>query len=500
MKIPNLFNIFFLIHFSMFGQLSYDKTNISKKTLKIAEKIEKINIVMGGAVGYSGMRPEQYDNFEKLRKVATPKELQLLSNHPNPVVRCYAFQALTLVDKLETSIDLFKIVKEHLEDSEKVDTQFGCIGSNMAVSDFFLSRALKKDYETDVYMYELDSLQEKEINNLLIHSKKDSYGRDRAIDAMEINAQNYAILKNLVLEEKNNTALQKLAAYKKEEDIQTILNFHKSKTDKDDDGIYATYVAIKEFPHPDFFPYLKDELGKTFGNDHYSNEWTVLYEAIARYKNQQALELLRLPFTKVVHSDIREYHLDFVHNAIMGSPSPLYDELLWTLWEGENVVMLESFDYLFGLDSERAYRMARKELGITAAIKNPKLNLDRQQYSEIEDREELMLNLLLENEKEVALDVISNKIKQENVHGFPMYASYVLKLKDPIFLGPLFERLKEEDNPHVYLEIVKTLLSYKDDRVNAEIIKMLAVNKNLTENWGGAELKQILQQENLIKK
>lgn len=500
MKAPYLFPIFFLIHFSMLGQVVYDKANISNKTLKLAKKIEKINVVKGEAVGYSGMRPEQYDNFEKLKKVATPKELEMLTRHPNPTVRCYAFQALTLVNKPEAPIDLFKIIKEHLEDNEQVDTQFGCIGSDMAVSDFFLSRVLKKDYETDFYTYELDSLQEKEINNLLIHSKKDSYGKHRAINAMQVNAQNYAVLKALVIEEKNDTALRKLAAYKKEEDIQTILDFHKTKTGKDDNGIYATYLAIEEFPHPDFFPYLKEELGKTFDKGYYSNEWAILYGAIARYKNQEALELLQLPFTKVTDSDIKEYHLDFVHNAIMDSPSSLYDELMWRLWEEENVVMLKSFDYLFDLDSERAYKKARKELGVTAAIKNPKLHLDRKQYSEIENRNELILNLLLENEKEIAFDLISNKIKQEDVHNFSMYTSYVQKLKDPIFVEPLLERLREEDNPHVYLKIVDTLLAYKDNAVNAEIIKMLAVNKSLTENWGGAKLKQILQQENLIKK
>lgn len=500
MKSNCLLFIFFLINFSMMGQsATYDKTKISSKTLKIVKKIEKVNVIMGEAVGYGGMRPEQYNNFEKLKETATSKELVTLTNHPNTTVRCYAFQALTMDNKLDISIDLFKIVKEHLEDNEQVETQFGCIGGSESVSDFFVSRVARRDYETDFYMYELDSLQQEEINSLLISNKNDSYNRHKAIGNMEINAQNYPILKALVVEEKNDTALPKLAAYKKEEDIQVILDFHKAKTEKDDDGIYATYLSIQEFPHPVFFSYLKEEQSKIFDNDHFSNEWAILYGAIAKYRNQEALELLQLPFTKVIHSNIKEYHLDFMHNAIMESPSPLYDELLWRLWEDENVFTFDSFCYLFDSNPERAYKNARKEFGITATIENPNLNLDRKQFVEIEDREELILNLLLENEKEIAFDVIVNKIRTENVHDFPMYSRYIEKLKDSVFVVPLFERLRKESNAHIYLEIVTVLLAYKDNAINSEIIKTLDINKNLSENWGGAELKEILLKENLVK-
>lgn len=455
---------------------------------------------MDEAVGAAGIMPEQYTDFTKLREIATPKELIALTSHSNAAVRCYAFWALVLDEKLKTSVDLFKIVKDHIDDNEFVESQSGCIISSESVADFFISTVEQKDYDLNFYMYELNSNQQKEIDSLLILSKNDSYARQKAIQSLETNDQNYAVLRTLVVEENNSVALPKLAAYKKEEDLQLILDFYKVKTGvNDNERLDAAYLAIQEFPHPAFFSFLKEEQSKTFNEEYFSNEWGSLYEAIARYKNQEAFELLQLPFAKIVYANVRKYHLGFVYDAIGNSPCLLYDDLLWKLWEEENIYTLKTLKYLLDLDPKRAYKNIRKEFEITSEIKNPNLDLDRKKFSDIESREELMLNLVITNEKEIAFEVINNKIKQANVLDFPLYTEYVLKFKTPIFVEPLFERLRTEDNPHVYLKIVKTLFDYEEDTINKEIVKTLSVNKNLTEGWGGVELKEMLLEKKLIK-
>lgn len=496
MKIPHFFFLFLLINFSVYGQYTYDKSKISNKVLKIVKKIEKVNVVMDEGNGV-GRKSGQYENFEELIKIASPKELAVLTSYPNGVVRCYAFIGLTSDEKLKETVDIFKIVKDHIQDNEFVESQSGCIISSESVVDFFVRTVEQKDYKLNFYAYELNSQQQKEIDSLLIAGKNDSYARQKAIQSLEINAQNYPLLRKLVIEQKNDTALPKLAEYKKEEDLQLILGFHKIKTEIDEDErLYATYLAVQQFPHPVFFSLLKQEQNKTFNKEGYSNEWRELYKAVVQYKNQGALELLQLPFIKV-YSDIRKYHLRFVYEAIVNNPNPLYDELLWKFWEEENINTLDSFNHLLGLDPKRVYKNIRKEFGITSEIKNP--NLDRKNFSEIDNRQELMLNLLIVNEKEIALEVIKNKIKQANVHDFPLYTKYVLKFKNRIFVEPLLERLRVEKNANVYLEAVKTLFGYNDDAINAEIVKTLAVNKSLTENWGGTELKRMLLEKKLIK-
>lgn len=499
MKISHFFSIFLLVSFSVYGQYAYDKSKISNKVLKIVKKIEKINVVKEEGDGM-GRISEQYENYEKLIKIATPKELAVLTSYPNGAVRCYAFIGLTSDEKLKETVDIFKIVKDHIQDNEFVESQSGCIISSESVADFFIRTVEQKDYKLNFYTYQLNSQQQKEIDSLLIVGKNDSYARQKAIQSLQINAQNYPLLRKLVVEEKNDTALPKIAEYKKEEDLQLILGFHKIKTEiNEDERLYATYLAIQEFPHPAFFPFLKERQSETFGKEYFSNEWESLYNAIARYKNREAFELLQLPFAKIVYTNVRKYHLGFVYDAIENSPCPLYDDLLWKLWEEENIYTLKALKHLLDLDPKRAYENIRKEFEITSEIKNPNLDLDRKKFSEIENREELMLNLVIANEKEIALEVISNKIRQANVRDFPLYTKYALKLKNPIFVVSLFERLRIESNPYTYLEIVKTLFDYNEDTINVEVVNTLAVNKNLSQGWGGTQLKGMLLEKKLIK-
>ena len=94
-----------------FGQrFQFDKTKISSQTKIIVAKIEKENMLMGSAVGNAGVRPKQFDNFTDLQTTATKIELQELTNHPNGVVRCYSFWALTF----DTSSNLLPIIIKHI--------------------------------------------------------------------------------------------------------------------------------------------------------------------------------------------------------------------------------------------------------------------------------------------------------------------------------------------------------------------------------------------------
>src|SRR5689334_6569556 len=84
--------------------------------------IAKTNVLMGGAVGIEGRRPEQWDRFDLLRVKATDKELIDLTDDTNAVVRCYAFQALAA----KNYVDVYPIVLCHLSDTTTVHTLNGC--------------------------------------------------------------------------------------------------------------------------------------------------------------------------------------------------------------------------------------------------------------------------------------------------------------------------------------------------------------------------------------
>ena len=105
-----IFLLLFLLPIITKGQSSFNPENVSSKILRTSKRIAEINEVMGSHVGEGGVQSNQYDHYTFLYDKATNLELIELTNHPNGVVRCYAFQGLGERD----SISLFPFVLAHL--------------------------------------------------------------------------------------------------------------------------------------------------------------------------------------------------------------------------------------------------------------------------------------------------------------------------------------------------------------------------------------------------
>lgn len=266
---------------------------LSVKTDRIVRKIEKINFLMGSAVGYSGTKPKQFDNLIELENEANKNELIALTDHPNGVVRCYAFWALSH----DSTIDLFPIVAKHLNDNELVSTQFGCIISKQKVGDFYINVVTPN--HVDLNSTKFDSIQLQKIDSILIYSNSELAAKSRAISRAKLTEDLYTTVRSLVLDNKEPSAIVTLAKYQRKKDIPLILN------SKYKDQYYFTFQAIQQFPDEAFLPFLEKCMIETFDDTHYSNEWEAMYEAIANYKNEEALKLLKKALTGTTVSDIR---------------------------------------------------------------------------------------------------------------------------------------------------------------------------------------------------
>lgn len=443
---------------------------------------------MGSAVYSSGERPKQWDNFEELEKIATKVELTELTNHPNGVVRCYAFWALTH----KKNIDLLSIVKNHLNDTELVETQFGCIGGREMVGDFYI-QIMTPQY-VDLNSEKLSSKELSELDSLLIYQPNKLSARYSAINRAEPTKNLYPKIRELVLEENNQSALVTLAKYQKEQDIEIIKN-NRSENEKIESGYYHTYVAISEFPRPEFIPLLETNLNKTLDNTHFSTEWRELYKAIASYKNEKAIELLKIPFSKVKHQNIKKYHIDFVYGAIQEFQDPIYDELYWKSWEEEGRISPEIYKYLFNKNPSKAYELTKKEMIGNYQPKQTDFVPFAKEVEFTEGIYETMLNVLIANDKDLANKVIAEQIQNSNVHNLSLYTSKVNK--QSIFIEPLFERLEEAWNAHIYLDLIKTLIEYNSKEINQRILATRKRNKNLNEDWGGKALDKLLADNNI---
>ncbi len=445
---------------------------------------------MSSAVYESGIRPAQFDNFIELQKKATKDELIELTNHPNGVVRCYVFWALSY----DTSANLFPIVLNHISDTTFVNTQFGCIRSKEKVGDFFIN-VVTPEY-IDVNSQKLTPAQYEYLDSVLIYIPNSLYAKENAINKAKLTEAFYERVRELVLKEKNQSALVMLAKFKREQDIPLILN-NRQKEERYDQ-LFFTYRAISEFPHPAFLPLLKKSLYEAIDEGAWSTEWRELYKAIASFKNDMALQLLKVPFTQTKHQNIKQYHIDFIFGAVQEFYTPIYDELLWKMWENEKKINAEVFNLLYSKNPTKAFELTKK----TIQNADDFYYLNTGSYSENKKTSvnllDVMLDTILVRDKPYAIELINKNIREINVHQFPTFADKALKLKDTSFVTSLFDRLETEDNAYIYLKATEVLIAFNDEDINKRIIEVAKRNPSLHKNWGGQDFSKLLK-ENGIK-
>ncbi|MEM6263854.1 MAG: hypothetical protein AAGI38_15175, partial [Bacteroidota bacterium] len=433
------------------------------------------------AVGYGGERPQQYDNFIELKQAAEKEELLQLTDHSNPTVRCYAFWALTF----DPTVELYPIVLDHLSDEQSVTTQLGCIRGGKPVGDFFLDKATP--FIDEIAPNKLDTFQLAAIDSILIHRPSKLFARAEAIERAKTTESMYTVIRMLVLEEKNEEALVKLASYKRDQDVKVILSFRDASNSGDGD-VFFTYKAINQFPHPDFFPFLEANLRNTFDKTHYNHHWQELYRAIAKYKNNKSVALLYLPLSKVQDKYIREYHMDYLSQALSEVRAPIYNDLLWKLWEEEYRITLDGFECLSNIDSTRAFELTRESL-----MNLYQLSMQRDSHDSLVHR---MLEWIVSKEYEMGLEIIGTNIRNANITYFSIFTDKAAALKEPSLVEPLFDRFSRESNGHIYLPIAEALLAYGDAGITKLMHKTRTNNKELNVGWGGKSLDRLLEENN----
>ena len=151
----------------------------------------------------------------------------------------------------------------------------------------------------------------------------------------------------------------------------------------------------------------------------------------------------------------------------------------------------------YNLNRAKTLELSKKELDPNYQIKNTKAIPKIEQSMFSENLDENMLNFIVLNDKSFAYNLISDKIANDSVTNFEIYCKKVFELKDPYFNETLFKRLKKEDNPHVYLQIVETLISFKDKSINKRILETRKGNKNMNVDWGSQSLDEILKKNNI---
>ncbi|MBI3260642.1 MAG: hypothetical protein HYZ54_14380 [Ignavibacteriae bacterium] len=137
------------------------------KLRTIVDEIEKNNCVASSHIGFAGSPSSQWTRYEQLEKVATVEQLVKLTNHKNPTVRCYAFEALVA----KNSDKVFNILLDHLHDMASVSTLSGCLGWGESVGNYYISVIARKN--SNKKAFNLSDKQKETLDSILQKDKSD---------------------------------------------------------------------------------------------------------------------------------------------------------------------------------------------------------------------------------------------------------------------------------------------------------------------------------------
>lgn len=132
---------------------------------RIVGEIAKGEEATSHGIGEGGALSKQWARYEKLKQIARPGHLKALTNHPHPAVRCYAFQAMSVMHYA----GVFDVLLDHVLDTAMVRTQFGCIGSETTVADYMIDVVTPGCVDHDCY--KLNSAERKILDSALLSHK-----------------------------------------------------------------------------------------------------------------------------------------------------------------------------------------------------------------------------------------------------------------------------------------------------------------------------------------
>lgn len=454
------------------AQFRYDKSKFSSIVQRIVTTLEKTDIVYGPLIGPGGMTPDQWKEFEKLLQVARTDELIAMTDHPKPVVRCYAIRALRYRDYE----DIFPIVLKHISDTAIITSRYGCLGHSENVGDFFIGMVATTRYDSSHTI--LSETELAILDSILLFTPNKLQAVSGALYRARGNKKYYSRIQEMVLRKEHKEACITLATFQQECDPEIIM---KSR----DDDSYNIYAAILEFPHPAFFPFLAKNYLETIETAKWDYGDRILYEAIASYKNEDALKLFERSLEK--NDKSRAYRIEFVFHAIQQHNNGIYDNMLWHLWENENMMSDRTFKRLYKLDAGRILAAIKK----TMLYSPDALNEFNPNYSNALIR--TILDTLNIADREACLEIIRKNLATSEVSGFEVFADQAAEILDTSFIEPLFIRLETDWNTHTNLRAAKALLRYKDPTINKRIIAAGKRNTNLSKGWGKGDFDELLK-------
>ncbi|HEY0976057.1 MAG TPA: hypothetical protein VGE21_01195 [Flavobacteriales bacterium] len=425
----------------------------------------------------------------ELCRCATPDELRSLTAHPSPIVRGYAFWALSS----NGGSDLLPILLQHIGDTAAVDVQFGCVVHHPRVGDFLIDVVNGRYGKGEAG---LGPAQRAQLDSVLLFTPNNLEARSDLLLEVGPEPALYPRIRELTRTEQDPCALVALAKYHKEEDVPLILDQYVRDLSEEGREVVHPLEAIQEFPHPAFRTTLERHLRSSLDEGLHAREWSHLYQAIAQYKDRWALGLLNLPFGAAPKPSTREFRLDYLLDALWSVDAPLYDTLLWKLWSEEDRIDRDVLDRLSSRDPERAYRTMKLDVAEASRFRQGMHGSFRSSIPS-DSLLAIMLERVLERDSAFGVAMIVKHIQDTDVLNFEVFAQAAGRIQDSSFVALLLGRARKESNPYYLLKAAEALLAYQDPAINRRLLAVMAEKRDLNEAWAGKELFVLLRRKGI---
>lgn len=438
----------FLFQFVAFGQ------NLKPKLEKLIQKIEIENILDYKAVGIAGEKTEQYENFEELKKIATTEELLQILKSKNTVVKGYASWALA--DK--KYINLSEILDDFITNKFTVRNQNGCIIDTNDLSLVFNQRVYYQYIYTD--LSKSDSLffenQIQKSNEVIINKLNSGFLFERALLSNRKNPKTYDKIRNLALNQRNNKAIKAFGEYQKKSDINAIKEL----------GTKA-FSAISQFPDKAFWDFLQSYDGKNYSEDYFM--------AISAYKNDESEILLDEILQKTPSDSIYN-----IHKSVMQIYSPIYINLLHSIWRKHSLIDHKSTKLLIENNPKKAANSFAKILKSSNKLRFVEYN---HEYGTAEQILPLIFEAIEKYENAEMQDICKFQIPLSEFTKLAFFLKIVEKNNFKECSSQIFEKLNQKVSAYEIFHLSETLFSFKDDKINNQLIPLLK-EKQKKWDWG----------------
>ncbi len=296
-------SLLFLFCLTLNAQFGYNVQKVSKTTATVVDSFEvsafrKYYCMMGFKFTFE----EEPFGFDKFFSQMPKQDLLYLGLHPNPYLRVYAFHFLLENQQLNLD-EALATVNQNLNDTSKINTGTWCLSDSAYTYDVYL----------DLIYQTFQDAAKKGIQDLILKQRPQlpSSYRDGLLIELAPDPQYYSYIRSIAKDQNNYSALVALTKYKKEDDIDLILNFTNIPEDEYFSKDCFRARLFSHFYHPKFMPIL-DQIINDFPQHEEILFCDYLLEAIMLCPKKNCLSRFVKIFENLksnTQNDYRESHL-----------------------------------------------------------------------------------------------------------------------------------------------------------------------------------------------